>query len=225
MKIKCIQPGTFLYFVFIRTLNLVLKLWMWTLRKNIIGDGTYISGSKELNKKLIVAFWHEKILGISYLFPRSCCEKCTAVVSRSSDGQIISDLLSFQGLDTVRGSANKKGQDKGGAQVLIQSLRILKKQERYLCIVPDGPRGPAHLAQPGVIVLSSKSSVPILPISINYSSYFCLSSWDKLQVPYPFSKVDIVIGEELSFEKGIRKDEELMKEGKLKLEGAINSLS
>ena len=106
------------------------------------------------------------------------------MISRSQDGQLIANLLEKHGLNTMRGSANKK--DKVGAKVFIQSLPVLKSVARYLCIDSDGPRGSAYATQPGVVVLSSKSSCPVLPVSVRFSKCFCLLSWDKLQVPLLF---------------------------------------
>ena len=55
---------------------------------------------------------------------------------------------------------------------------------------------------------SIKSGVPVQPVSVNCSSCWTIPSWDKLQFRRPFSKVELVLGDQLLFEGSI--DEEAM---------------
>ena len=58
----------------------------------------------------------------------------------------------------------------------------------------DGPRGPARVAQPGAQWLAAATGNPILPFHAEASAFWEVSSWDRTQVPKPFSKVAIAIG-------------------------------
>ena len=70
---------------------------------------------------------------------------------------------------------------------------------------------------------SIKSGVPVQPISVNCSSCWTISSWDKLQVPKPFSKVELVLGDLLNFEGGL--DEKSMLENKQVLKKALMDIT
>ena len=59
----------------------------------------------------------------------------------------------------------------------------------------DGPRGPARVAQPGAVWLAKATGNPIVPFHIEASRHWTLRSWDRTQIPKPFSNVAIAIGE------------------------------
>ena len=59
----------------------------------------------------------------------------------------------------------------------------------------DGPRGPARVAQPGVIWLAGATGNPIVPFHIESSHFWTVKSWDSHQVPKPGSDVAMAIGD------------------------------
>ena len=59
----------------------------------------------------------------------------------------------------------------------------------------DGPRGPARVAQPGAVWLAKATGNPVLPFHLEADRHWTLNSWDRTQIPKPFSTVAIVIGE------------------------------
>jgi lysophospholipid acyltransferase (LPLAT)-like uncharacterized protein len=59
----------------------------------------------------------------------------------------------------------------------------------------DGPRGPARVAQPGAVWLAAATGNPILPFHLEASSHWTMRSWDRTQIPKPFSTVALVVGE------------------------------
>ncbi len=59
----------------------------------------------------------------------------------------------------------------------------------------DGPRGPAKVAQPGAVWLAKVTGNPIVPFHVEASSYWTTRSWDATQIPRPFSRVAIAVGE------------------------------
>jgi len=61
----------------------------------------------------------------------------------------------------------------------------------------DAPRGPARVAQPGAVWLAKATGNPVLPFHIESSSRWTANSWDRTQVPRPFSTVAVAIGEPL----------------------------
>jgi len=42
------------------------------------------------------------------------------------------------------------------------------------------------------------SGKKIVPITVNYSSYWELRSWDRFQIPKPWSKVTLILGDPIS---------------------------
>jgi lysophospholipid acyltransferase (LPLAT)-like uncharacterized protein len=58
----------------------------------------------------------------------------------------------------------------------------------------DGPRGPACSVQPGAVWLAKASGNPILPFHLEATSFWSAKSWDRTQVPKPFTTVALAIG-------------------------------
>ena len=150
--------------------------------------------SKNNDNPGIFVCWHNRIFLLPVLAPKHILKKCSILNSRSRDGQYMADYMTFLGMTSVRGSSSKSG---------AKALSELKKeldQGQHLLITPDGPRGPLYEPKHGVLWLSSRQQCPIIPVSINFKSYRALKSWDKMQIPMPFTKVELVIGNPIFIE-------------------------
>ena len=69
------------------------------------------------------------------------------------------------------------------------------KEGGVLTFTPDGPRGPTHKVQPGVILMAEKSGAPIVPIGVSATRRRLLKSWDSYMIPMPFSPAVMILGE------------------------------
>lgn len=144
----------------------------------------------------ILAFWHGHLLLMPYAYHG---RRISALVSRSRDGELIARTLARLGIepsvDSSRGSSSR-----GGAAGLRSLLR--RAGEGYdLAFTPDGPRGPAGIVQPGVILAAAATGLPIQPVALAASRARRLRSWDRFLVPLPFSTVHVVYGEPLEVER------------------------
>lgn len=139
----------------------------------------------------ILALWHGRILpGLHYFRNRGI----VVITSQNFDGEWIARILHRFGFGTARGSSSR-----GGARALVQLRRDLDGG-RAAAFTVDGPRGPARVVQPGVVFLAGATGHPIVPYHIESSRHWTLSSWDRTQIPKPFSAVALVIGEPLRVE-------------------------
>ncbi|QTA84358.1 lysophospholipid acyltransferase family protein [Desulfonema magnum] len=152
--------------------------------------------------KFIFAFWHSRILLLSYIHKGW---NTVILVSQSEDGEIIARILQKQGHETIRGSSSR-----GGLRALTTLIRRLKEKQRPGVVVPDGPRGPRFKAQPGVIMLAKKTGVPILPIAYSAEKMKIFASWDRFILPYPFTKCRFVYGDPIYVPKDADKNKEEM---------------
>jgi hypothetical protein len=85
------------------------------------------------------------------------------LISQHRDGELIHRIVSRFGFRSVRGSTTR-----GGAAALRDLIR-LGRSGVDLVITPDGPKGPRHVAQPGVVQLAQATGLPIVPLT------FCCS--------------------------------------------------
>jgi lysophospholipid acyltransferase (LPLAT)-like uncharacterized protein len=71
----------------------------------------------------------------------------------------------------------------------VQTLRSHDRDT--IVITPDGPRGPRHRYKRGAFLAARELDLPIFHLHLDYTSRRTLKSWDKFEVPMPFSKVTI----------------------------------
>ncbi len=117
-----------------------------------------------------------------------------AMVSRSSDGDLLVPSLRLRRVEAVRGSTHKAGQDKGGREALAGLLEHSRAQVPVLFAV-DGPRGPRNRVHRGVADLAIDGDAVVLPALVLPSRRWLLEgTWDRMQVPRPFCTVRLIFG-------------------------------
>lgn len=145
----------------------------------------------------VTVTWHNRLLFFPVMFPARLRKRTMAIVSPSRDGQYIVDLISVMKIRSLRGSSNKRG-----VQVQMEAIQAVK-DGFYVSFTPDGPRGPKYHMNKGPIHLASYCEVPLIPVSVNYSRYWQIRSWDNFQIPKPFSKITLVLGERIDIPKDL----------------------
>jgi lysophospholipid acyltransferase (LPLAT)-like uncharacterized protein len=143
---------------------------------------------------VIFALWHNRlILSLpsyrKYFLGRHPHRRLVALISASKDGALLSRLMDHHGVESVRGSSSRRGG---------QALKELVNRTRRgydVAITPDGPRGPKYEVQEGVVMLAQLTGLPVVPMSAQIHSKKVLGSWDGFQVPLPFARCDIRMGE------------------------------
>lgn len=165
------------------------------------------------DKKAVAVTWHNRLLFFAAVFPKRVRLRTVAVISASRDGQYIADLVSMFGVQSVRGSSSRKG-----ANVLHAAMKTIKGGS-LIAMTPDGPRGPKYKLSRGPIHMASSLGVPIIPVLVNYSSYWSLGSWDGFQIPKPWAKITLVVGEEIFIPADL--DNEQFEEYRKKVEAGL----
>jgi lysophospholipid acyltransferase (LPLAT)-like uncharacterized protein len=145
----------------------------------------------------VMAFWHGRILSATYYFRR---RGIVVITSENFDGEWIARIIERFGYGTARGSTTR-----GGRKALHQLVRDMKAG-RPAGFTLDGPRGPARVAQPGAVWLAAATGNPLLPFHLEASSFWSVRSWDRTQVPKPFSTVALVVGEPFGVVRETRDD-------------------
>jgi hypothetical protein len=108
-----------------------------------------------------------------------------ALVSASKDGGLLAAILEKFKVQPVRGSSSRRG-----PQALLE-LTTWSERGYDLAITPDGPRGPCHVVQEGVMALAQLTGRPIIPFSFDAAWKIRLKSWDCFQIPLPFSRCEM----------------------------------
>ena len=137
----------------------------------------------------IVLTWHNRLYFFPAAFSKKVRKRTVAVISASRDGQYIADFAAQFGVQSVRGSSSK-----GGAAAQLGAFQACREKKNVV-FTPDGPRGPKYVIKRGPVQLASKMGKKIVPVLINASSCWQLKSWDGFQIPKPFSRLSIVVGD------------------------------
>ena len=135
---------------------------------------------------LILAFWHGRLLLMAFC---RHAPNTNVLISRHRDGELIARTVSRLGYQVTRGSSTR-----GGAAGLRTVVRLLGDGFGF-AVTPDGPTGPRHQVQPGVIEAARLSGAPIVPMTFSARPARFLNSWDRFLVPYPFSRGLFLYGE------------------------------
>jgi lysophospholipid acyltransferase (LPLAT)-like uncharacterized protein len=166
----------------------LLQIWAGTLRFQI-DDRAGVIGAPP-NDRYIGALWHNRLLLFPIVLKRYLPQRQgAALISTSRDGAILADLVERFGFEVVRGSSSKKG-----ASAIRQLAEVIARG-RDVVITPDGPRGPAYELGQGIIFLAQQSGAEVVPINLEYSSYWRVKSWDRFILPKPFSSVRVIFGQ------------------------------
>ena len=139
----------------------------------------------------ILVFWHNRLFLMAPFYHRYCrSHAALALISRSRDGQFISDIAAWFKIRSARGSTSRHG-----TSAALAAMHAARDQKLDLVVTPDGPRGPRYRVQPGVLRLAQATGRPIVTVTTNLGWKWVLKSWDRFQVPLPFSRCELVSGE------------------------------
>jgi lysophospholipid acyltransferase (LPLAT)-like uncharacterized protein len=145
----------------------------------------------------IYCVWHNRLAlcltaYFGYVRKHNAVPGLAALVSASKDGAFLAAILESFGVQPVRGSSSRRG-----PQALLE-LTTWAEKGYDLAITPDGPRGPRYEVHDGVMFLGQVTGRPIMPVSYNVAWKIQLRSWDRFQIPVPFSRCEVI------FERPIR---------------------
>ena len=140
---------------------------------------------KAEGKNIIFALWHEHLwFPLYHLRTRDC----VTLASESRDGEYIAGVLDRMQWETVRGSTSR-----GGTRSLLRLIKKLR-QGKEVAITTDGPTGPRREVKPGIYYLAKKTDSVIIPLGVAFQKKKRFNSWDRFQLPAPFTKAVLVYG-------------------------------
>ncbi|MBK9528611.1 MAG: lysophospholipid acyltransferase family protein [Acidobacteria bacterium] len=173
----------------IRLADIVFFSAIWLVGKLTsfeIEGREHLDAIRQNGKIPILTFWHDRIFLSTYYFRDY---GIVVISSRSFDGEYTSRLIKRFGYGSIRGSSSR-----GGSGALVEMIKAMRRG-LPTGFTLDGPRGPKYVAKPGAVLLAKKTGNPLLPFIIESRSYWTAKSWDQMQIPKPFSKAKVFIGE------------------------------
>jgi len=161
----------------------------------------------------IWTFWHGRLLMMPVVHKGT--SKLSFLVSPHRDGQMVGKALKRLGFLPILGSTRRKG--------FSGFKQMVRAHGSDIAIVPDGPRGPRHRVQIGVIELARLTGRAIVPLTFNASKRKIFNTWDQFLVPYPFSKGVFIWGEPFYVDQ--HEDRAHLEEKRILLENRLKELT
>jgi lysophospholipid acyltransferase (LPLAT)-like uncharacterized protein len=152
-----------------------------TLRFEVIGRENLVEG-----RPYIYCFWHNRIPVATYLWRR---RGIVVMSSRSYDSEYSARFIQRFGYGAARGSSTR-----GARSALILMIRAVRGG-RSAAFSIDGPRGPLYVAKPGAVLLAAKTGAALVPFSVSLDRCWRMGSWDRMEIPKPFARAVVVIGQ------------------------------
>lgn len=171
-----IRSADLAFFVLIRLIGKTLRYETdgWENFERIYADG----------KIPIYTLWHNRIFAGTY-FLRN--RGIIVITSQSFDGEYIARFIQRFGYGAVRGSSTR-----GGISALVELIRAMR-EKLPAALTIDGPKGPKYIAKAGACLLAKKTGNPMMPFMTEPQKFWEIKSWDRLQIPKPFSRVRVFI--------------------------------
>lgn len=136
----------------------------------------------------VLVFWHDQLFAMPWVYQTLRMRQPAAVmISRNISGEVIAGIAARFGLGAARGSPSR-----GGREACRELVQVLEAGG-LAGITPDGSRGPRHVLKPGVFVLARAGKAQVVPMRVTYGWRVCLPTWDKFQIPLPFSAIHVEV--------------------------------
>ena len=195
-----------------RLVYVLLRVLRFTWRVRVSDPHGVMDVARD--QPFILCAWHNRIIYALFatrdvIRPKTG-RKVAAMVSASSDGAFAVEIMRAFGIVPLRGSPCRRGR---------QALLELSRQARaglHLAITPDGPRGPCHEIQEGILSLSQVTGLPIVPLGCEAGRKVRFKSWDRFQLPWPLTRCDFVFGEPMAVPRRVTGAERAILKGELK---------
>lgn len=163
--------------------TLIIRVIGSTLRVAI----SYENGAQETleQRPLIASFWHSCIIPATYI----CRGLGVRVMSSYSyDGEYMGRIIKKFGYVPVKGSSSRNP-----LRALL-GLRRALEEGWTVAFTLDGPRGPRHKVKPGPVGLGRSTGLALTAFHAGVDKAWMLSSWDRMMIPKPFSRVLVRFG-------------------------------
>ncbi len=173
-------------------IHFAVRMLFATMRITVLGAEA-ARPFHERGEGVIIVLWHSRLLMSPFAYMG---KELHVLLSSHGDGDLIANTMKGFGFGLIRGSSTK-----GGTEALREMVR-LARGNADLAITPDGPRGPAEVAKPGIAHVARMTGHVILPLAFASSRAKRFKSWDRFLLPYPFSRGVYVWGEPLFCREG-----------------------
>jgi len=176
-------------------ISALLALWALTWRKDT-EDLEKLDRHVAKGDHLVAVFWHGKYFS---LFALAAGRDVTVLTTRSFRGDVIARICRWFGYRPVQIAHGVE------THTLARLENDLSDNHAMLAAIAiDGPLGPAHQPKIGALRIASDLGFRLIPVSVSGTPRHVVENrWDKHEIPLPFAKVRVAVGEPVDVPKSL----------------------
>ncbi len=176
----------------------LLRIWYASLRVDNRDLGQ-LDRLLAADEGVVIALWHGKYVPLfAAMEGRNAC----AFVANSFRGRVVGEISRRFGYVPIVLPSRRKGNSRA---LIMDALR----RGRLGGFAVDGPMGPYHSVKAGAIDSASRLGFVLLPISVAANHKWVMASrWDRMELPLPFARVVVSVGEPMRVPETLGPDEQ-----------------
>lgn len=169
-----------------------------TIRFKVIGE-EHINDNHKEGENVVFAFWHQATFPLFYHFRD---RNIFVAPLDNTRGEILARFARRYKHQILRTPA--KGDSFARARGVLRALKTLKNGHDGAIAVDGPPNESIFKVKPGILFLAKKMGRAVVPIGVHARRKIILRKrWDKYFIPFPFSRVTIVIDKPFKIPEGI----------------------
>jgi lysophospholipid acyltransferase (LPLAT)-like uncharacterized protein len=170
-----------------RVLPTLYMAYMWLVRVTSRHDDVLLTpllrGAVERHDRAIAALWHQEVFSVAYNYRHLHGHTLASV---SDFGAVITGMLRRCNFVVFRGGSGSSSRRRNVLATMIAHMRRTPRVIYGLTV--DGSQGPVYRVKPGCVAIARACRAPIVLVRTCYRRAFALPTWDRAQIPIPFTR-------------------------------------
>jgi hypothetical protein len=172
----------------------LVQFYSMTFRFRVVNEKNW-QRLLEQKRVVLLCAWHQQFFAAIRHFKTYSKFNPGLMISQSRDGDLISGVAGRTGWHTPRGSSTRGGRK--AMEAMIEHL----KTHGFGAHILDGPQGPIGKVKAGAIKMAVEADALVVPFYIQADNAWFFNSWDRFMLPKPFSRVTLIFGQEIHFDR------------------------
>ncbi len=161
--------------------------YMWLVRMTSRHDDVLLTplllGAVERHDRAIAALWHQEVFSVAYNYRHFHGHTLASV---SDFGAVITAMLRRCNFVVFRGGSGSSSRRRNVLATMIAHMQHTPRVIYGLTV--DGSQGPVYRVKPGCVAIARACGAPIVLVRTCYRRAFALPTWDRAQIPTPFTR-------------------------------------
>ena len=133
--------------------------------------------------RAVAVLWHEEVFSVAFAYRHL---RGHTLASVSDFGEVITGMLRLCNFVVFRGGSGSRSRRREVLPDLIDHMQTTPDVIYGLTV--DGSNGPVYRVKPGCVTIAAACRAPIVVVRTWYTRAITLRTWDRSQIPLPFTR-------------------------------------